>query len=105
MTSGVKLDFRVIDTASSEIYFEKKGFYTLDVFERARLALQIQLEDREPQLFTIHFSPRGKYLVAGREGNVIALEMGSKQLLNLPSGAKNLLSNSFTLSVKTASWG
>jgi hypothetical protein len=93
---GVKLDFRIIDTASSEVYFEKKGFYTIDWVERVRLAMQIQLEDRVPQLFTIHFSPGGKYVVAGREGNVIALEMGSKQVLNLPSRAKSLLSNSFT---------
>ncbi len=93
---AVKLDFRVIDTASSDVYFEKKGFYNIDELELLRLALQIRLEDRVPQLFTIHFSPGGKYVVAGREGNVIALDMTNKQLLNLPSAAKNLLSNSFT---------
>ena len=92
----MKLDFRIFDTVSNEIFFEKKGFYTLEGMELVRLARQIRLEDGVPELFTIHFSPAGKYVIAGREGNVIALEMEGKQLLNLPSNVKNLLSNSFT---------
>lgn len=92
----MQLDFTVFTTADNSVFYQKKAFYTVSGLELFQLIRRILLEDHVPQLFTIHFSPSGKYVIAGREGTAIALEMDGKQPLNLSSSVKSLLSSSFT---------
>jgi len=92
----VPVDFTVFDVATNSVFFEKKGFYTISGLELLQIVRTILLEDEIPQLFTIHFSPSGKYVIAAREGTAIALDIATKAPVNLSSGVRNILSNSFT---------
>ena len=91
---GEELGLQIIDVNTDKVIYTRKKFYTLDLSDIFEFFL---LRVLGPPDITIamHFSPDGRYFVAGHHGSTLAYDLQSGTEVHLPSRVQGLLANTF----------
>ena len=90
-----KQDLLLYDVATGSEIFAKKNFYTMTWFQASWLYIN-QILGNDVRLIEMKFSPDSKYLVAGRYDKTIAVDVQTKDAVDLPGSVKKILARSFT---------
>jgi len=93
---GNEFDLSLYEVSSGTQVFQKKNFYQPRTFREVLMVyLAMLLGDFKLKLVEIHFSPDGKYFVAGALDSTLAVDLDSMQVVNLPGHVKSLLYHDF----------
>ncbi len=91
-----KLGLRIIDVATGAIPFERKGFYQVAYVDNLGLYLAMLTDPRNATVIDMQFSPDARYLVAGRGGSAVAVELATMKPVDLKGKIKELMQSHFT---------
>lgn len=95
----IRFDLDLFDVEAGTAFFQKKGWVTFDI---AKLFWSRESEIFSPgqrlleNLVPMAFSPDGRYLVVHSQQNTMAMDLSSRNPIELPGSIKGLLDDSFT---------
>jgi WD40 repeat protein len=90
-----EFELQIIDVEKNSLAFSRKKFYQPNEFEAYFFELLLLLGG-PTEWFQMHFSPDGRYLVAGRNNTSLAYDLTTHSEVKLSGKTKNLLSHSFS---------